>query len=39
MTSKPEYCTNEGVNSCRECNMVNYGRDCNNNHLPYTGER
>lgn len=31
MTQKPEYCTNSGVESCNECSMVNYGRDCRNN--------
>ena len=31
MARKPEYCTNSGVESCNECSMVNYRRDCHNN--------
>lgn len=27
---KQDYCTNEGVESCRECSFSSYGRDCMN---------
>lgn len=27
---KPDYCTNEGVESCRECSFSSCGRDCTN---------
>lgn len=28
---KPDYCTNPNAQSCLECSLNNYGRDCLNN--------
>lgn len=30
-SKKPDYCINETVETCRDCYLVNYGRDCKNN--------
>ena len=31
--TRPEYCAQPNVPSCRECSLVNYGRDCQNNQV------
>lgn len=31
MTKKPDYCIYANNESCLECSLVNYGRDCMNN--------
>lgn len=30
---RPGYCSQKAVSSCRECSLVNYGRDCQNNQV------
>jgi hypothetical protein len=33
---KPEYCTQQSVETCEECSLTNYRKDCVNN--PIEGE-
>ena len=33
---KPEYCTQQSVETCAECSLTNYRKDCMNN--PIEGE-
>ncbi len=30
------YCSRQDVDFCRNCHLVNYGRDCRNNKVDYT---
>lgn len=30
---RPDYCTNQGVESCWECSLSSYGLDCHNNSI------
>jgi hypothetical protein len=32
-SKKPDYCLNDKVDICRDCYLVNYGRDCRNNQI------
>lgn len=29
--TKPSYCTNSHVETCEDCSLTNYGKDCQNN--------
>ena len=32
---KPDYCTRESVETCLECSLTSYNRDCMNNPVRY----
>lgn len=32
---KPSYCTRPAVESCRDCSLTSYNRDCQNKHGGY----
>jgi len=35
--TKPEYCTRPNVDTCRECCLTSYNKDCMNQPLPEDG--